>query len=269
VKHGLRGATAFFDKIGLRLSRSVIFRVTVAAALFALIILFVPLGAQRSVRLDTPEGAAALEKGAEAYLRQAARLLGDRFDESFYRSAVATRLSRYRAFPVPSEDRQNPPSRECFEILDAGDGVAEALAFLDEIDPGGGVEDVSFSADVFYVAGNPINMLADRLVGIDPPTPFAGQARLRDPATFPVSCGFGFLFSLVSLAAAAASASSPLGVAVGGGLSTCREFFCGLTRSLSLLSVPPFFGPAPVRSGGSFFPVHTPRNENKIAVLLL
>ena len=152
----------------------------------------------RTGRFDLSDGEISLEKRADAYLCQTARILGDRFNEEFYRSVVRTE----------SEKAEKPDGRlgggacECFACLapETDRNVAEALAFLDEV----GEEEITlpFPGHPYRTAGNPIDAAADWLA----PPPLVSLfsfGNLRTGAAYPVSAVFHFCLAAVSISVSA------------------------------------------------------------------
>ena len=213
------------------------------------------------VRFEPPAANRALARGAEDYLRQTARILGDRFDEAFYRAALDAQLRRLTV-PV---SRVEPASRECFARLTAEgeENVLDALAFLDQF--GAGEADVS--ADFFRAGENPINTFADRLLrasSSDPPSPRV----VRGGEDFPLSEEFLLLFSLLSFLASAVLPTSPVLLIGKSGYSAVEDFFGRLARLLFTLRGLPVFGVRkPARK--TFLPFRPISLEEKRCAVLL
>lgn len=243
------------------MSLSPITRLTlVVPALLALAGALARVDPDRPIRVGSPLQTAALEKRAEAYLRQTAQILGTRFHEDFYRSAVQTLLSR----PLTPTTRKEASSRECFALLDAGQdaGLAEALAFLDEIERG----KVSLPTDVFYAKGCPANAFADRLAFGPVRLSFSARVGLWTEAAMPFSGWLGVFLSLIALPAASLP-TSPLGAVAGAGAAALHEFFDRLANRLFFLVLSLSAILSAVRIGGYPFLAHTTIDEKKITVL--
>lgn len=201
-----------------------------SALFFALAGMAALFGRAGVLRVGSPEISPKLEKSAKAYLRQTARILGDRYQDDFYRTAVEARLA---GFAEPRADEAHC-RREYFCRFDRDEALDEALAFLDEVDSGIPAR----PAEVFYTAGNPLNAMADSLIsGI--PRYRAVSCRLGRRAGFPLWEWLGFLFSFPFLLTAPFPAS-PLAEAGGAGTGAIAKFFAGLTSLLSPLFLSAF-----------------------------
>ena len=188
--------------------------------------LFALTAENRPAHLSSPETVSALEKSAEAYLRQTSRLLAGRYDESFYRSAVQTQTARLlEARDLEPADEEVP--LDIFTELESEglSGAAEAIAFLEEIDPA----PVLFPADTLHAGGNPVNAFADRLIGRSPSP--AGGAMLRSYTEFPWFGSLSFLFSLYTVLILPFTSASPLPRFWRTGFETAEKFFAALRKS--------------------------------------
>ena len=216
--------------------------------------------AGRPVCPDAPAARARLEEGAREYLRRTAEILGDRYNDAFYRTAMQTQIKRHTETVLRIESDPHV----CFELLveENETGAAEALAFLDEFGSG----EVCIPADLFVSAESPADTLSERFFfsapfGVSTPPSHAAEKGL------PLPTEFLLLFSLASLLATALVPVSPL-TAAGGGLAVIEEFFRRLTRCLFThsnichLVIPEGDDKLPPFSG------HTSLEEKKCMVLL-
>lgn len=217
------------DESGLNLNR---IGALILAIFFLALLAFRGESARNSfpVRLGTEEGYVALRARADAYLSQTRRLLGNRFQEDFYRSAVETRLFSLSVVP----ESALPTERACFDFLNAESDpcAAEVLAFLDEVEEGAS----SLPDDVFYLAGNPIDAYAARLA-LPPSSPIIRCIPRRALRTLPLSFRVSLAFSLITLLASVFSPVLPIGGAAGNGITVIQVFFVSLVRCFCFLPV--------------------------------
>ncbi len=231
-------------------------------AFLALAAAFSAVRTSRPIRFIEPAGFSPLERGAQEYLSQAARVLGDRFNEKFCRDVVQTQRNR-RPLDILNCEKV---SRECFSFLasEIDDGAAEALAFLDEIEG----SPVSIPDEIPYLAGNPVNALADWLARLSPVLPDSPAARLYVAAAPLSSEELALFFSLIPFMASLLFPSSPLGAAAGVAAAVILEFFRRLLRPFFLFR---FFPDSETQiNAGITFPLltHTSLEEKKVTVLL-
>ena len=208
---------------------------------------------------DAPADRARLEEGAREYLRRTAEILGDRYNDAFYRAAMQTQIKRH----TEAAPRIDSDPRVCFELLaeESETGTAEALAFLDEFASG----EISLSADLFVSAESPVNTLPEHFFLSAPPGVSTTPVRAAE-RSLPLPAEFLFLFSLVSLLATALVPIHPL--AAGGGLAVIEEFFRRLTRCLFIQGDISYIV---IRDGNDKLPLpsgHTSLEEKKCMVLL-
>ena len=214
------------------------------------------------VRFEPPAARRSLERGAEDYLRQTARILGARFDEAFYRAAVDAQLRR----PTAPVSRVEPASRECFARLTAEgeENVIDALAFLDQF----GADQTVVSAESSYAGENPIDSFADRLLQVSSHDSPSRQAERLGGGDVPVSEYFLLLFSLLSFLASAILPTSPVLLIGKPGYSALEDFFARLARSLFTLCGLRVFD-ARRSTQKTFIPFRrTPLEEKRCTVLL-
>ena len=217
----------FRDENGLNLNR-------IGALIFLTVLLALPAFrgefAQKPnfVRLGTAEGDAALRRRADDYLRQTHRLLGERFQEEFYRSAVETRLAGFSAAPEASRSAE----RRCFDFLiaDSDPCADEVFAFLDQFER----QMSAPSDDVLYLAGNPLNAYAARL-SLSPAAPATRGVFRHGLQTIPISLWAGLAISLFTLVGSVFSAVPPVGGAAGPAGPSFRELFRLMARRLCFL----------------------------------
>lgn len=180
----------------------------------------------RPAHLSSSENVPALEKSAEAYLRQTSRLLAGRYDESFYRSAVRAQTARLLAARDPEPSDEEVPLDIFTELESEGlSGAAEAIAFLEEVDS----SPVLFPTDTLHAGGNPVNAFADRLIGRSPSP--ADGAGLRSYTEFPWFGSLSFLFSLFTVLIVPFTSASPLPRFWRTGFETAEKFFAALRKS--------------------------------------
>ena len=217
-------------------------------------------GSSGSVRLAIG-GASSLQKGAEEYLRQTARILGSRFNEPFYSAAVKRQMRRFADWPP----RTDVGSRDCFTDLAAEDDpdLSEALIFLDEF----AAAEPELSIDRFSAEKNPLDSLVERIAPFSvPPSPLPKTFLWRS-AEIPLSIEFLFLFSLVSFLASILIPTSPFAAAVGMP-EAIEEWFVRLALRLGVFHAIPAIGHFEVPKGFLFSFGHTPLEDKKITVLL-
>ena len=199
------------------------FSLFLSAAFFALAGMAALFGRAGAACVDSPAISPKLEKSAQAYLRQTARILGDRYQDHFYRTAVESRLAGF-AEPRAGE---TPFRKEYFCQFERDEALDEALAFLEEVDS----IPQTRPAEVFYASGNPLNAIADSLVSGTPRCRTVSGC-ISSRAGLPFWEWLGFLFSFPFLLTASFPAS-PLAETGGAGTAAITKFFKGLARLLS------------------------------------
>lgn len=232
---------------------------TLLAAFLTLSGVLFPFGRARASQFCSTDISLKFEESAENYLRQTARILGDRYQDDFYRTAVQTQLKRF----WERRTEEIYPRREYFLDFDSDDALSEAFAFLDEAASGGQVG----LADVVYISGNPLNAVADSLIKeISPWEPISSDAGLR--VEIPLWRWFAFLFSLPFLLAASFPVSPLAGIG-GAGSAALGKFFLGLTSFFFPFSRTFFHGCVRSWKGDFLFSTRCFHDRGKPVVLRL